>query len=72
MALNGNALGTAIKEALEDLTDDELMNPEKGWQTIATKIIEHLQTSGVVSTTGTGTVNPITGVIETTSSGTIA
>lgn len=55
MALNGNVLGTAIKDALIALNPDsgslsgsEETTLESYWQAIASEIVSHFVTNGVI------------------------
>jgi len=53
MALSGNTLGTAIKDAIGLLTDEQKANLETVWQTIGGVIVDHITANAVVSTTVT-------------------
>lgn len=44
MALNGNTLGTAIKNTVSGMTLEQKQNLEIAWQTIASVITSHIQT----------------------------
>ncbi len=72
MSMNGDALGTAIADAIEGLTDAQKRSVETVWQTIAAEIVIHIQSNAEVSTSvdvvsvsgvtpGTGTSGPGTG-----------
>ena len=50
MAMNGNALGTAIKTELDGLSSGDRENMEKCFQAIGRAIVAHIQGSAAVST----------------------
>ena len=51
MAMNGNTLGTAIKNAINGLTAEQKQDVEVIWQTIATCITAHITDNAVVAVT---------------------
>jgi len=51
MAMNGNTLGTAIKNAINALTAEQKQDVEVIWQTIASEITSHIAGNAVVSVT---------------------
>ena len=62
MAMNGNTLGTAIEAAISGLTDVQKQNTQLVWQTIATQIVTHIQTQGVITVTSVSGVTVGAGV----------
>lgn len=55
MALSKNRLGTAIKDAIALLTDEQKSDIEVVWQAIAECIIDEFVDNGVVTTDVDGT-----------------
>lgn len=53
MAMNSATLGPAIASAVASLSEAEKANPAIIWTKVADEIIKHIQTTGVVNTTGT-------------------
>jgi hypothetical protein len=74
MALNGNALGTAIFNALKNQLGWTPPNADDAqalavWQAIASAIVQHIQTNGMVTGQATGVMSggavaPVTGTIS--------
>ena len=59
MSLNGDTLGTAIKNAINALTPTQKEDIEVVWQTIAGEIVSHFTANADVSTSVTATyLNP--------------
>lgn len=58
MAMNGNNMGSEIAQALESLGvlagDETAADITPIWQAVATAIVSHIQTNGVISTTVSG------------------
>ena len=53
MALDGDILGIAIRNTINEMSQEEKEDLETVWKRIGNQIIGHIQTYGVVSPTGT-------------------
>lgn len=58
MALNGNTMGSAIATAVVALSQADKEIPEKVWQAVATKIVEHLIANATITVTSVTGVTP--------------
>ena len=69
MAMNGNTLGTAIKNAIDGLTQEQKEDLETVWQAVASQILSHITSNAEVATAVTGTADLDTGDVTGTGSG---
>lgn len=60
MALDGTILGTEIKSAIDDLTDEDKANRNKLFEEMGKAIVAHIQTNGQITTNVT--VTSVSGV----------
>lgn len=67
MAMNGNTLGTAIKNAINALTPAQKQDIEVVWQTIASQITTHITNNAVVAV---ASVSGVTSGSENSGTGT--
>jgi len=71
MALNSDACGTAVKNAIDGMSPSDLQDTEKIWQILLEVIFDHIKDNGEISTDVTGTADLLSGDVTGNGSGTI-